>query len=81
LRCVQEAIPKLITPSEDVEANCSFSRTFRRTAKGKARGANLDIRVQNAMKQWRKIEEARGKHPRLNMVEHYSYARDLMPVT
>jgi hypothetical protein len=41
----------------------------------------LDDSVQNAMNRWRIIEEARGRRPRFNMVEHYTHARDLMPVT
>jgi hypothetical protein len=50
-------------------------------AKGRARGANLDIGVQNAMNRWRKIVEAKGKRPQFNMVDQYSHARDLMLVT
>jgi hypothetical protein len=63
LRKVQDAHPNLILPTDDVEANYGFSRTFRRTAEGRARGANLDSRVQNAINRWRKIEEAKGKRP------------------
>ncbi len=33
------------------------------------------------MNRWRKIEEAKGKRPQFSMVDHYSHARDLMPVT
>ena len=81
LRRVQSTCPDLILPSDDVEANYGFFRTFRRTAEGRARGANLDSGVQNAMNRWRTIEEAKGKHPRFNMVDHYSHAQELMPVT
>jgi hypothetical protein len=81
LRKVQEAHPNLILPTDNVEVNYGFSRTFRRTAEGQARGANLDSGVQNAMNRWRKIEEAKGKRPRFNMVDHYSHARELMPST
>jgi hypothetical protein len=64
-----------------VEVNYGFSRTFRRTEESQARGANLYSGVQNAMNRWRKIEEAKGKCPRFNMVDHYSHAQELMPVT
>ena len=81
LQKVQSKEPELIAPSDDMERNYSFFRSFRRTATGRARGAGLDVSVQDAMNRWRKIEEAKGKRPRLNMVDHYTHARDLMPVT
>jgi hypothetical protein len=77
---VQDKNPELILHSDDIEGNYSFLQTFRRTAVGNARGAQLDSSVQNAMNRWRKIEEAKGKHPRFNMVDHYSHARQLMLV-
>ncbi len=81
LQKVQDAHPNLILPTDNVEANYGFSRTFRRMAEGRARGANLDSRVQNTMNRWRKIEEAKDKCPQFNMVDHYSHAQELMPVT
>ena len=45
------------------------------------RAAGLDESVQTAMNRWRIIEQAKGRRPRFNMVEHYTHARDLMPVT
>ncbi len=63
MKQIQEEEPQLIAASNNVEANYSFLHTFRRMAKGRARGANLDIGVQNALNRWRKIEEAKGKHP------------------
>jgi hypothetical protein len=50
-------------------------------AEGRARAAGLDGSVQDAMNRWRKIEQAKGRRPRFNMVDHYSHAQDLMPVT
>ncbi len=70
-----------ISEADNVHANYGFSRTFRRTAEGRARAANLDTGIQNAMNRWKKIEQAKGKCPRFNMVDHYSHARDLMHVT
>jgi hypothetical protein len=81
LRKVQEVHSNIISPTDEMEANYGFSWTFRRTAKSQARGANLDSRVQNAMNRWMKIEEAKGKRPQFNMVDHYSHAQELMPVT
>ncbi len=63
LRKVQDTYPDLVSPTNMVEVNYGFSRTFRRMAEGQARGANLDSGVQNAMNRWREIEEAKGKCP------------------
>jgi len=81
LQKTQAAFPDSILPSDDIDANYGFSRTFRRTAEGRARAANLDSGVQNAMNRWRTIEEAKGKRPRFSMVDHYSHAQELMSVT
>ncbi len=78
---VQDKNLELILHSKDIKANYSFLWTFRRTAEGKARGAQLDSSVQNAMNWSRKIEEAKGKRHRFNMVDHYSNERQLMLVT
>ena len=78
---VQRGDPSLIAPHDNVVENYGFFRTFRKTAEGRARAANLESDVQNAMNRWRKIECARGRMPRFSMVEHYSNARDLMSVT
>ena len=81
LRLIQIERPDLISPSDPVEEKYSLLRTFHRTAEGRARTANLDTGDQNAMNRWQKIEDAKGKRPRFNMVEHYSHARELMNVT
>jgi hypothetical protein len=81
LRNFQKEEPDVISLMHDVEANCSFLCMFRRTAKGRARAAQLDSGGQNTMNRWRKIEEAKGKCPQFNMVDHYLHARQLMPVT
>ncbi len=80
-RRVQEADSELNAPSDNIKGNYSFSCSFRRIIKGRVRGANLDIGIQNAMNRWRKVEEARVKRPRFDIVNHHSHARDLMPVT
>jgi hypothetical protein len=81
LETIRRECPELISESDDVHANYGFSRTFCRMAEGRAQAANLDTGVQNAMNRWKKIEQAKGRHPRFNMVDHYSHARDLMHVT
>ena len=81
LEKVQKEDSSLIAPHDNVMENYGFFRTFRKTAEGRARAANLESDVQNAMNRWRKIECARGRMPRFTMVEHYSNARDLMSVT
>jgi hypothetical protein len=81
LETIQRECPELISESDDIHANYGFSRIFRRTAEGRAQAANLDTGVQNAMNRWKKIEQAKGRRPRFNMVDHYSHARDLMYVT
>ncbi len=63
LRILQKDEPDMISPTDNVKAKYSFLHTFQRTAKGKARAAQLDSRDQNAMNRWRKIEEAKGKCP------------------
>ncbi len=80
-RIIQQEDNNLIEETDDVQANYDLSHTFRRTAKGRAWAANLDSDLQNAMNRWRKIEQAKGKRPKFNMVDHYSHARDLMHVT
>jgi len=81
LERIQKEHPNLISETDDIQANYGMSRTFQRTAEGRARAANLDSGIQNAMNRWKKIEQARGRHPIFNMVDHYSHARDLMHVT
>ena len=81
LSVIQQEENDLIAATDDVQALYGLSCTFRRTAEGRARAANLESDVQNAMNRWRKIEQAKGKCPRFNMVDHYAHARDLMHVT
>ncbi len=81
LERVQQEDESLVATSDDVFGNYGFFRSFRKTAEGRARAANLESNVQNAMNRWRKIESARGHMPRFSMVDHYSDAQDLMSVT
>ena len=81
LRTVQQQPDSCLDKDDDIEANYSFFRTFRKSAEDRARAAHLDSNIQNAMNRWKKIERAKGKRPRFDMIDHYSSARALMPVT
>jgi hypothetical protein len=81
LERIQKEHPNLISETDDIQVNYGMLQTFRRTAKGRARAANLDSGIQNTMNRWKKKEQARGRRPRFNTVDHYSHARDLMHVT
>jgi hypothetical protein len=82
LEIIQTENPDMIDPSDDVKANYGFFRSFRKTAETRARTAGLDGDTINAMNRWKTVERARGRKPRwTTMIEHYSDARALMPVT
>ena len=49
LKTVQQEPDSFLDKDDDVEANYSFFRTFRKTAEDRARAAHLDSSVQNAM--------------------------------
>ncbi len=74
LHMIQQEDSDLISEDEDVQATYSFFQTFWKTSEARARAAGLDSSVQNAMNQWRTIENAKGGCPCFNMIEHYSNA-------
>ena len=71
----------LIMNDDDIHKNYSFFHTFRKTAEGRARATGLGSDIQKAIHRWKKVERAKGRRPKFNMVDHYSTVRDLMPVT
>jgi hypothetical protein len=82
LEIIQKESPDLISPADDVRLHYGFYRSFRKTSETRARIAGLDSDTINAMNRWKTIERARGRRPRWStMIEHYSDARALMPVT
>ena len=81
LRSLQLQPESHLDADDDVGANYSLFRSFRKTAENRARAAGLDSDVQNAMNRWKKVERARGRRPHFDMIDHYSDARELMPVT
>ena len=80
-RIQEDSNCSLIEEDDDVAKWYGFFRTFRKTAEGRARAANLDGDIQNAMNRWKKVERAQGSRPKFSMIDHYSNVRDLMPVT
>ena len=61
LERIQKEHPNLISTTDDIQVNYGMLQTFRRTAKGRARAANLDSGIQNTMNRWKKIEQAKGR--------------------
>ena len=80
LKKVQDEPNELIADKDEMK-NYSLFRSFRKTAQGRAREAGLGPDVQSAMNRWTLKESARGRRPRWPMIEHYSAAHDMMPVT
>ena len=71
LKEIQSEGNDLILETDDVVKNYRFFGSFRKSAEGRARAAGLDSDMQNAMNRWKKIESARGRKPKFNMVNHY----------
>ncbi len=66
---------------DDVHANYGLNHMFRETAQGRAQAAALGSDVQDEMNLWKTADNAQDRRPRFSMCDHYSNARDLMPVT
>ncbi|KAL7526261.1 hypothetical protein ACHAXR_001401, partial [Thalassiosira sp. AJA248-18] len=81
LQIVQSEPTPFIADDDDVIKHYSFDRSLRKIAEGRARAAGLESDIQKAMNRWQTIERAAGRRPKFNMQDHYSNARDLMPVT
>ena len=81
LGLVQQENNSLIDDSNDIVGNYGFFRTFHKTSETRARIAGIDSDTINAMNRWKTIERAQGRRPKWTMVDLYSDARQLMPVT
>jgi hypothetical protein len=81
LEMIQQESNSLIDDSDDVTGNYGFYRTFRKTSETRARIAGIDSDMINAMNRWKTIERAQGRRPKWSMVDLYSDACQLMPVT
>ena len=63
LSVIQQEDNDLIAATDDVQALYGLSRTFRRTAEGRARAANLESDVQNAMNKMEENRTSKGQVP------------------
>ncbi len=73
LGLIQQDDPELIAANNDGRGNYSFFCTFQKMAEGRARAANLDSSIQNAMNRWRTILECKGRAPL------HQYGQKLIP--
>ena len=80
LREIQQTLPKLFSPEEDV-MRYGISRTFRKSAENRARRAGMQADEIKVMNRWKTVEQSKGKRPKHAMIDHYSDARALVAVT
>jgi len=67
--------------NNDIVTNYNFFRTSRKIAEGHTHADGLENDIQNTINRWRNFERAEGRNPKFSMIDHYSNAHDLMPVT
>ena len=63
----------------DIREDFSINRSFRRGSTTHAQNRNLDQDTINANNRWRKINRAKGRKAKLDMIEEYSDIVLLMP--
>lgn len=71
----------LIAKDDNIDMYYGLSRTPRKTAVQHARNAGLGSDVVDAMNRWETIEAAGAREPSMKLRDHYSDARQMMPVT
>jgi len=69
----------LIPSGVSVHEEYGISRSFRRGATTEARNRGVSEKDVDLMNRWRNVENAKGRKPRLNMQDHYSDIRMLIP--
>jgi hypothetical protein len=79
LQAVKDTQPGVIPPEVDCGEHFGISRSFRRGATSAARARGVDDRQVELINRWRKVESAKGRHPSLPMIEHYSDIQALVP--
>jgi len=79
LHAIQARHLDLITPDMQVYEEYGLSRSFRRGSTSEARARKVDGRDVRLINRWRSFDEGRGRRPRLNMQDHYSGIRLLIP--
>lgn len=79
LQAIQARHPELISPDVQVHDEYGLSRSFRRGFTSEARARKVDDRDVRLINRWRSFDEGHGRRPRLNMQDHYSDIRLLIP--
>ena len=79
LHLVQQESPELIPADVQVYEEFGLRRSFRRGSTSEARSRNVAESDVNLANRWRTFENAKGRYPRLNMQDHYSDIRLLIP--
>jgi hypothetical protein len=62
-----------------VHEDYGLSRSFRRGATTEARNRGVAKNDIDAMNRWRNAENSTGRRPRLNMQDHYSDIKQMIP--
>ena len=76
---VQVRRPDLIDAGANVHEEYGINRSFRRGSTTRARNAKVSEPDIDLINRWRKFEEAKGSRPSLNMRDHYSEIRQMVP--
>lgn len=79
LHLIQQHSPDQIPADVQVYEEYGLSRSFRRGSTSEARSRNVAECYVNLANRWRTFENAKGRHPRLSMQDHYSDIRLLIP--
>jgi hypothetical protein len=79
LQAIKESQPGVIPAEADCAEHFGISRSFRRGATCAARARGVSDRQVELINRWRKVEHAKGCHPNLPMIEHYSDIQALVP--
>jgi len=79
LHTVQSNHPELIPKEVNVYEEYGISRSFCRGATTQARNQKVAENDINLINRWRQVEGAQGHQPKLQMQDHYSEIRQMVP--
>jgi hypothetical protein len=79
LQAIKESQPGVIPVEVDCAEQFGISRSFRRGATTAARARGVNDRQVELINRWQKVERAKGCHPSLPMIEHYSDIQGMVP--
>jgi hypothetical protein len=79
LHQVQTENPEVIPNDINVYEEYGISRLFRRGATTQDRNQRVDENDINLINRWRTVENAKGRKPKLQMQDHYSEIRQMVP--